>query len=517
MVDERDSRPDPAILEQLFRDSPLPLAIYGLDGELRHSNDAHDAFARALGDAAGIGLFSALRDLRSERGGHRARFLRAVAGEVLDYAFAVRSPDAPGEDTQHFHRVLMPAYDAQRNSVGVVSAIIDVSEWLHAERDRARLLAELQQAQKAESLGLLAGSIAHDFNNLLVGVLGNVSLLLEALDEHSSLRRIAQAIELAAQRAADVARQLLAYAGKGQFRIEEVNLSELVTESSELLRITLAQRAELSLALSPGSALVKADATQLRQIVMNLILNARDAVSPGGRITVRTGELAASSVDPAAYLGSPDPRATSFVYLEVEDTGHGMDAATAARIFDPFFTTKPSGRGLGLSAVLGIVRGHGGCMGVHSTPGTGTTMRVLLPAHGHAAERLKLLSPRESAPQPAHHGHVLVVDDDAMIRSLLGSMLQKLGYSVTSAATARQALSILEREAASLCCVLLDLTMPEQDGTEAFARIREGHPQLPVVFMSGYEARAVPVANGFLHKPFTLGELRQAMQSVLDG
>jgi two-component system, cell cycle sensor histidine kinase and response regulator CckA len=530
---ERDKAPDAAILQQIFRDAPLPIAIYDLTGELSHSNDAHDAFTAALGDAAGIGDFNALYDLRSERGGHRGPFQRALGGAVSDYAFSVRPQPAlesaefgpraeerastqarEDADTLHFHRLLMPAYDAQQKIVGVISVLIDVSDWLRAQLDTARLQAQLQEAQKTEGLGLLAGSIAHDFNNLLVGVLGNVSLLLESLAESSPLRRIALAIELAAQRAADVARQLLAYAGKGQFRVEELNISDLVGEIGELLRITIGQGRELCMELAPGISTVRVDATQMRQVVMNLITNARDAVGQGGRITLRTGELPQSRVDFAACLGKLDRDAHSFVFLEVEDTGPGMDVATAARIFDPFFTTKSSGHGLGLSAVLGIVRSHAGAMSVRSAPGRGTTMRVLLPALGKPAEKPKLVLAAQ-ARAPGHTGHVLVVDDQDMVRVLVTQMLRKLGYSVTGVASADEALRTLEREAATTSGVLLDLTMPGEDGGQTFVRIRERYPGLPIIFMSGYEPQSVPDANGFLHKPFTLDQLRRTLSEVL--
>jgi two-component system, cell cycle sensor histidine kinase and response regulator CckA len=511
---KQDKSPEPAILEQIFRDAPLPLAIYNLAGELTHSNDAHDAFAEALGDAAGIGSFNALYDLRSKRGGHYEQFRRAVGGAVLDYAFSVKPSDEA--EAQHFRRVLLPAYDGQRKPMGVVSVIVDVSEWLQAERDKSRLQAELQQAQKTEALGLLAGSIAHDFNNLLVGVLGNVSLLLESLAADSPLRRLAHAAELAAQRAADVARQLLAYAGKGQFRVEQLDLSELVRETSELLRITVAHGAELHLQTKPHIAKVKADATQMRQVVMNLFTNARDAVGNQGSITVRTGELAAGELVLAEYLNQPDPDAKRFVFLEVEDTGQGMSAATAARIFDPFFSTRPSGRGLGLSAVLGIIRSHGGAMSVRSSEGRGTTMRVLLPATSHLTVHPKLRLPKDAAAvRERSGGQVLVVDDQEAVRTMLGQLLPRLGYSVTQAANGNEALRALEHEAASASCVLLDLSMPAEDGSQIAQRISERHPELPIVFMSGYEAQSVPVADGFLHKPFTLEELRTTLSSVI--
>ena len=509
---EQDKTPEVAILEQIFRDAPLPLAIYSLKGELTHCNDAHEAFAEALGDQSGIGTFNALYDLRSKRGGHFEPFRGALSGAVSDYPFSVKpSQDA---EAQHFRRMLMPAYDSQRQLIGVVSVIVDVSEWLRAEQDKSRLHTELQQAQKTEALGLLAGSIAHDFNNLLVGVLGNVSLLLESLDEHSQLRRLAQAIELAAQRAADVARQLLAYAGKGQFRVEQLNLSELVRETSELLRITIAQRAELRLELPPNIAKVKADATQMRQVVMNLITNARDAVESSGTISVRTGELSASEIDPTAYLNQPDPDAKRFVFLEVEDTGQGMSAATAARIFDPFFSTRSSGRGLGLSAVLGIIRSHGGAMSVRSSEGLGTNMRVLLPALSHLVQSAKLRPPTAATVHERSGGHVLVVDDQEAVRTMVCQMLQRLGYTVTPAENGNEAMRALEHEASAAFCVLLDLSMPGDDGSQIGRRISARHPHLPIIFMSGYEAQSVPMADGFLHKPFTLNELRAVVNAV---
>jgi signal transduction histidine kinase/CheY-like chemotaxis protein len=517
-MSEQDEPPEAAILEQIFRDAPLPLAIYSLKGQLTRSNDAHDAFAEALGEAAGIGKFNALYDLRSARGGHCEPFRQAVKGAVSDYAFSVKpTSDSQGEEAQHFRRLLMPAYDAHRQPIGVVSVIVDVSEWLRAEHDKARLQSELQHAQKTEALGLLAGSIAHDFNNLLVGVLGNVSMLLDSLDQSSQLRRLAQSIEVAAQRAADVALQLLAYAGKGRFRVELLDISELVREIGELLRITIAQRADLRLELPTNIAKVKADGTQMRQVVMNLITNARDAVEKTGTITVRTGELAAREVDLTQYLNQPDPAASRFVFLEVEDTGQGMNAATAARIFDPFFSTKPSGRGLGLSAVLGIIRSHGGALSVRSEEGRGTNMRVLLPARIHLAEQPKppLVAEPRAAAQERSGGHVLVVDDQDAVRAVLCQLLQRLGYTVTQVANGHEAMHALEREASAACCVLLDLSMPSEDGSQISQRINQRYPQLPIIFMSGYEAQSVPIADGFLHKPFTLNDLSAVLNSVL--
>jgi CheY-like chemotaxis protein len=203
------------------------------------------------------------------------------------------------------------------------------------------------------------------------------------------------------------------------------------------------------------------------------------------------------------------------VFIEVEDTGPGMDAATLARIFEPFFTTKSSGRGLGLSAVLGIIRSHGGALSVRSNPGIGTCMRVLLPAKGPLATKPRLRAAAERADRAPAGGHVLVVDDQDMVRLMTCQMLKRLGYSVTQAATGNAALSALANEGSTACCVLLDLSMPGEDGSQVAMRIREQHPKLPIIFMSGYEAQSVPMSDGFLHKPFTLDELRRAVSTVL--
>ena len=313
----------------------------------------------------------------------------------------------------------------------------------------AQALADLRQseeqmrnAQKLESLGVLAGGIAHDFNNLLVGVLGNASLALSELPADSPARQFVQDVETSAQRAAELTRQMLAYSGRGKFVVEPVNLSQVVQEMTQLLRRVISKQARLSLHLRDDMPPIVADATQLRQVVMNLITNASDALlGESGLVTVRTGTVHADArMLAGTYLNEELP-AGKYVYLEVTDSGVGMDAATRARIFEPFFTTKFTGRGLGLAAVLGIVRGHKGAIDVTSEPGCGTTFRVLFPASAALAE--KPVTRNIPAAEWKGSGLALVVDDEEAVRVVARHVLERSGFTVVEAATGEEALATI--------------------------------------------------------------------------
>ncbi|HEY3353721.1 MAG TPA: ATP-binding protein, partial [Polyangia bacterium] len=293
----------------------------------------------------------------------------------------------------------------------VTGVVIDLTEQKQAEAERQRLEAKMQQAQKLESLGLLAGGIAHDFNNLLVSILGNAELALLDLGGKSTAHRRLERIKRAAQRASELANQMLAYSGRGQVTVESVDLGAVVADMAGLLEAAVAQRGALRLEVARALPPVQVDVTQLRQIVMNLILNAAEALDgEAGRIEVRTGSVHEDRESLAAACCCADDLGPGeFVFLEVADTGHGMDAETRARVFDPFFTTKFAGRGLGLAVVLGIVRRHRGAIQVTSAPGRGTTFRVLLPVAAGAGR-----APAEAAAPPAWRGRgaVLVIDDE---------------------------------------------------------------------------------------------------------
>jgi PAS domain S-box-containing protein len=380
---------------------------------------------------------------------------------------------------------------------------------------RRRAEEQMRNAQKLESLGVLAGGIAHDFNNLLVGVLGNAGLAMLELPPDSPARQAIRDIEMSAQRAAELTRQMLAYSGRGSFRVEPVDVSDVVEEMTQLLRRVISKQAQLSLRLGRQLPAVVADATQLRQVVMNLITNASDALGDRlGTITLETGVVEANrQMLASTYLDEELP-AGQYVYIDVTDTGEGMDAATSARIFEPFFTTKFTGRGLGLAAVLGIVRGHKGAIALQSTPGAGTRFRVLLPATAGIAS----LSIEPAAAALAQgSGRVLLVDDEEAVRGLARRVLERGGFDVVEATSGEDALAQYNQEPGAVAAVVLDLTMPGLSGEATFHELRRLRPDLPVVLSSGYVPDEGSALEGvpFLAKPYRPTELVDAVKGAM--
>jgi signal transduction histidine kinase/ActR/RegA family two-component response regulator len=394
----------------------------------------------------------------------------------------------------------------------------EMSEREQAEEARRAIEAKVLEVQKLESLGVLAGGIAHDFNNLLVAILGNASLALLDLPEDSPARQSIVDIERAGQRAGELARQMLAYSGRSRLLMEPVELSELVRELLTLLQVSIGKGVIIKLDLPDEPVVVDADAAQLRQVVMNLVINAADAIGDrSGTIAIRVHHLRATR----DYLSDVHPEAGlepgHFAALEVSDTGIGMDAETQARIFDPFFTTKFAGRGLGLAAVLGIVRGHHGALRVYSEVGHGTTFRIVLPLSASSPV------PSEAADESWRgSGRILVVDDDAMVRTVARRLLESFGLTVDDVSGGRTAIERVVADPAAFDAVLLDLTMPEISGPEVLARIREIRPELPVVVMSGYHEDDASKTlgakiSGFVQKPFTPADLARRMRVALEG
>ncbi|RMH18008.1 MAG: response regulator [Acidobacteria bacterium] len=397
-----------------------------------------------------------------------------------------------------------------------------VIERQRLERERRRLFEQIQQTQKLESLGVLAGGIAHDFNNLLVGILGNVELAAEDLERDAGgVRRYLAGIERAARRAAELCDQMLAYSGKGKLIEKVIDLSALVREMADLLDSSVSKKARLELALAEELPAIKGDATQIRQVVMNLITNASEALDEGsGTIAIETGvvdvaggELTGASVHEELAPGR-------YVYLQVADDGCGMDDETRARLFDPFFTTKFAGRGLGMAAVLGIVRGHRGAIRIASTPGKGSTFRVLLPAQDAPADRPSTAPPTADGSHPG--GTILVVDDEPMVREVVRTALEAAGYRVETAGHGRRALEVFRRRGvAHFAAVLLDLTMPELSGAETLKALRQLDPAVRVILASGYSEEEATrhltglEPAGFLKKPFRASELMRIVDRVV--
>lgn len=401
--------------------------------------------------------------------------------------------------------------------VGMLLAT-DITQLRRDEAQRLELQQRLQETQRLESIGTLAGGIAHDFNNLLQAVLGHAELLRDDLPPGSPLLPSVQAISDGAHHAAELTGQLLAYAGKGRLLLKPVALNDLIRELVQLARTTLNRQAQVHHRLDPTLPLVEADASQLRQVILNLLLNASEALGDdGGTIVIETRvDVLAEATVRGLLLGEELP-AGRYVSLSVRDSGHGMDEAVQARIFEPFFSTRFTGRGLGLAAVHGIVRGHRGALQVTSAPGKGTTMQLWLPAHAATA----LTQGKGVIPMDNARGTVLVIDDEATVRTVARRMLERLNFQTCEAASGSAGLAMLSAGIAGLAGVLLDLTMPELGGDVVARAIARDYPGTSVLLMSGYSAEEIgeryedlPIA-GVLQKPFSMDSLRRAMAPLI--
>jgi PAS domain S-box-containing protein len=400
-----------------------------------------------------------------------------------------------------------------------------LSEELVHREEEARRAAEASEAQsrhvqKLESIGVLAGGIAHDFNNLLHVVLGNAAIALSNLTTESRARVALEEVVRATLRAADLTRQLLAYSGKGTVVVRHLDLSSEVREMATLLRTAISKQATLAWELAPDLPAISADPTQIRQIVMNLITNASDALEEGGgTITLRTGVTRLNELDGQRFSAPKqgdepvERREEPLVFLEIGDTGAGMTPDTLGRIFDPFFSTKFAGRGLGLAAVMGIVRSHHGLIRIRTERGVGTAFRVLFPAVLGTAIKPKKPSVERSDWQGS--GTILVVEDEEGVREVVERMVQEIGFQTIGAEDGRHALDIIERVGENVTAVLLDLSMPRMGGAETLRRLRALRPELPVLMMSGYTEQSVvpqfgdlgPGPTGFVQKPFLAEDL----------
>ncbi len=411
----------------------------------------------------------------------------------------------------------------------------DITARRQGEDERREIDAQLREMQRVESIGILAGGIAHDFNNLLTGILGFTRLAISESQTTPIVLSHLQQIEQCSMRAADLCKQLLAYAGKGKFVIETISLSELVRDTATLVESILDSHAKLILELDPQVPLIEGDATQIRQVVMNLTTNAYDALNgKAGEVRVQTGlrEIDEAWLQAAIVRGDVSPG--KMVFVEVSDTGCGMDAETLARIFDPFFTTKFAGRGLGLAAALGIVRSHHGAIRVISAPGQGSTFAVVFPPCEEVANDPPTATPGLPTTAAVNGdvdalfaggqlGDVLIVDDEASVRSLAATALERGGYRCWLAENGPQGLELYQTHRATIVAVLIDMTMPGMTGLEVAKVIHTQAKRLPLLLMSGYtdvklDSKAdSPVHSDFVQKPFKLGDLLNAVHSAVQG
>ncbi len=401
--------------------------------------------------------------------------------------------------------------DPVTSEVQEITTLVDITDLKQMEEDRRLLQLKMLETQKLESLGVLAGGIAHDFNNLLTVIIANTSFLRVADQSAKDRADRLSLIETAGQRAADLCRQMLAYAGKGSFVVQRIDLSSLVRETTNLLQISISKKARLVLTLADELPLVEVDASQIQQVVMNLVINASDALGENeGEIRLTTRQGRPEPVHDG-IVHSFDLPAGECACLEVSDSGHGMNPATLARIFDPFFTTKFTGRGLGLAAVLGIVRACRGALTAESAPMRGTTFRLYLPAASVAAAAMPPLQAAPPAPPPPADGRgtILVADDEPAVLKTIERLLRHQGYQIVAAVNGHEAVNHFRAAPESFTAVLLDLTMPGLNGAEVLREIRALKPEARVLVMSGFSEQDIldrlvglgPVE--ILHKPFT--------------
>jgi signal transduction histidine kinase len=412
---------------------------------------------------------------------------------------------------------LVPLPDRRRTLIR--ASIFDITERKRAQETRARLEEELRQAQKMEAVGRLAGGVAHDFNNLLTVIGGRMALMAEKLHSEDPVRRDVELVQRATERAAALTRQLLAFSRKQLLQPKVLDLNTVVSALEHMLRRLIGEDIDVVTALAPDIGLIRADPAQIDQVIMNLAVNARDAMVDGGRLTLSTARV---DVDAGATSRQEVAPAGAYVVLRVADTGIGMDSATMERIFEPFFTTKEVGKGtgLGLSTVYGIVTQSGGFIGVDSTPGRGTVFTIHLPLvqgeEGHATSRAR------AGDGPHGRETVLLVEDEPAVRALTRDILHIHGYRVLETAGPAEAEQMCRDHAGPIHALLTDVVMPQMSGRALAARLSPMRPAMRVLYMTGYDD-AILVGHGgpgsgpaLLTKPFTPAELAAKLRSVLD-
>ena len=504
-------------LRAIFDNAFQLIGLLDTRGTILKANLAAEKFVHdEAGDLTGIPFWEgSWWGCETERDQVRHDIARAAEGAFIRREVIHR--DRLGRD-----HIIDLSLKPVRDSAGQVTLIVaegrDITDLKEAQSQREALQNQLRHAQKMEALGQLAGGVAHDFNNLLTGILGSAEMLADALPATSPQHALAREITTVSLRAAELTRGLLAFSRKGPIRRVVVDLHGLVDETLDLLGRSIDRRIEIVRRLEAGLPTVLADPAQLQNAILNLCVNARDAMPGGGVLTVATRNVQVG--EDARPDGLPAGLAPgSHIELSLTDTGVGMTPEVQQRVFEPFFTTKPTGEGtgLGLAAVYGCLQNHGGAIDLQSQPGQGTTVRLWL-----ATTTASMQEPATAdAGDLRGHGHVLVVDDEATVRRFVSAALQKLGYEVSQAGDGAEAVALLTQHGGGIDLVLLDLVMPRMDGEETFRRLREIRPEVPIILSSGFSHSDVTDrllrqgAVRVLHKPFRVQELAQAVAEAI--
>jgi two-component system, cell cycle sensor histidine kinase and response regulator CckA len=518
MVDELSQAKE--LVENLIRTANILIVGLDVEGAVGMINEAA---ARILGwsqeEIAGRDWFGTL--LPKERHPDAWRAFLAIRDAGNDTPVETEMVSKSGARcviAWRFSRILKNGAVASIAMFG-----LDVTASREEQERRAALEKSMLAAQKLESLGLLAGGIAHDFNNLLTAIVGNCSMLRMETDENTGADAYLSEIDKIASQAADMCRQLLSYAGQGTIHKRATDVNAVITDTRQLLQMSVNKKTHLVFNLAPGIPAIEADPSQMRQILLNLAINGSDALgSAEGTIRFTTKVLDVDKVRVSNGTASGDVRAGRYVVLEVADSGCGMSKEVRSRIFDPFFTTKQSGRGLGLAAVMGIVRDHAGVVEASSREGMGTIFSIFLPVMGAVEPAAAPVENTVLGEEPwRSHGLALVVDDEMSVQLLGGRMLSAMGFEVLAASDGFEGLMRFNENKDAVRVVLMDINMPKMSGIEVLAEIRRTHPRLPVVLMSGYPHAVDPEAlDGhtlFLQKPFRFDTLRDKVRGLVQG
>ncbi|MDD2365265.1 MAG: response regulator [Desulfuromonadaceae bacterium] len=511
---EEDRRENIQFIEELLKNAPVGIRVF--DGESGRCLLLNHATAEIAGGDPETMWKQNFRNLESWKNSGLLKGAEAVLADGVTRILEV-------EMLTSFGRQPSVEYIISRFDVHKKPHLLVIGRDITAEKqleDKSRTIeAQMLHVQKLESLGVLAGGIAHDFNNILLAILGNAELALMRLTTESPARKNLHQIEKAAQRAADLAQQMLAYSGRGHFVIEELDINAIIREMNQILEVSVSKKAAMRLNLADNLPFFQGDATQIRQIIMNLVINASDAIGDeSGIINVKTGFMNCDQ----AYLSKiwlyDSLEAGDYIFFEISDSGCGMSHETMAKIFDPFFTTKFTGRGLGMAAVLGIVRGHRAAITLYSEPEKGSCFKVLLPATSstslHSDSITSMDKPTEGS------GFILLVDDEEIILSLGREMLEELGYKVLTAKDGVEAVDIFTTSKEDILCVILDLTMPRLDGEQTYRELQRLDPNVQVIISSGFNEQEVSMKfvgkdlASFIQKPYKLAELSRKISDI---
>ncbi len=509
---------DRAFLFEALDRIPVALEYYDANGVARWLNRAMLRFLGIPNAEAVIGKFNILTDPFSIQTGLKPVYERAYGGELVvseEYTIDMeRAADDWGSEAHSiwFRMVLVPQLDKDGAVQGVCAIVRETTQERHMQQT-------LRLAQRGDGLELLAGGVAHDFNNLLTAILGQASVLAAGIAEPGEVVQCGEEIVLAAQQAAALTSQLLAYAGKGRGTLVPTDLRTLIREIAQLLRVTFSKTTEVTLDLDETPAVALVDGAQIKQVMMNLITNAYQSL-PQGQGTVRVvARVVDISTELLARVRSNEPLEPGrYVRVDVIDDGCGMDAATVRRVFEPYFTTKANGHGLGLAATLGVVMGHHGAIHIESEPGNGSRFRVLLP---YCASIPVLASPRTTT-SSSDSGLVLVADDERYIRSLVRQVLERSGYGVLEADNGLEVQRLLAEHGDEIDMILMDVMMPGANGLDALESLRERFGELPVVLMSAHSEAGHAAARSdpytwFLPKPFRAEAVLEALTEARRG